>query len=80
MLVTEEEQGGEEYANTFRDLEVCGMYTGASLVAQSIKNSPAVQETGAPSLGPEDPLEKEMECVRREKRREDEMSLMVKSL
>ena len=50
------------------------MHTGASLVAQSVKNSPAVQETGAPPLGPEAPLEKEMECVRRrEKRREDEM-------
>ena len=34
--------------------------TGASLVAQSVKNLPAVQETGLPSLGQEDPLEKEM--------------------
>ena len=32
----------------------------ASLVAQSVKNLPAVQETGLPSLGREDPLEKEM--------------------
>ena len=32
----------------------------ASLVAQSVKNLPAVQETRARSLGWEDPLEKEM--------------------
>ena len=31
-----------------------------SLVAQSVKNLPAVQETRVPSLGWEDPLEKEM--------------------
>ena len=33
---------------------------GASLVAQSVKNLPAVQETRVQSLGWEDPLEKEM--------------------
>ena len=32
----------------------------ASLVAQSVKNLPAVQETGVRSLGQEDSLEKEM--------------------
>ena len=32
----------------------------ASLEAQSVKNLPAVQETGVRSLGWEDPLEKEM--------------------
>ena len=32
----------------------------ASLVAQSVKNLPAVQETQVRSLGREDPLEKEM--------------------
>ena len=32
----------------------------ASLVAQSVKNPPAMQETQVPSLGPEDPLEKGM--------------------
>ena len=32
----------------------------ASLVAQSVKNLPAVQETRVRSLGWEDPLEKEM--------------------
>ena len=30
----------------------------ASLVAQLVKNPPAVQETGVPPLGWEDPLEK----------------------
>ena len=33
---------------------------GASLVAQSIKNLPAMQETRVQSLGQEDPLEKGM--------------------
>ena len=33
---------------------------GASLVAQLVKNLPAVQETWVQSLGQEDPLEKEM--------------------
>ena len=32
----------------------------ASLVAQMVKNPPAMQETWVQSLGPEDPLEKEM--------------------
>ena len=30
------------------------------MVAQTVKNSPAMQEARAPSLGWEDPLEKEM--------------------
>ena len=34
---------------------------GASLVAQIIKNLPAMQETWVQSLGREDPLEKRME-------------------
>ena len=34
--------------------------TGASLVAQMVKNLPAMQETWVPSLGWEDPLEKGM--------------------
>ena len=33
---------------------------GASLVAQSVQNLPAVQETQVQSLGWEDPLEEEM--------------------
>ena len=36
------------------------MVARASLVAQSVKNLPAVQETGVRSLDWEDPLEKEM--------------------
>ena len=32
----------------------------ASLVAQTVKNPPAMQETQVQSLGQEDPLEKEM--------------------
>ena len=35
-------------------------FTGASLVAQLVKNLPAVQEIRVRSLGWEDPLEKEM--------------------
>ena len=38
-----------------------GKYIQASLVAQTVKNLPAVQETWVRSLGWEDPLEKEME-------------------
>ena len=34
-------------------------FTGASLVAQLVKNPPAMQETWIQSLGWEDPLEKE---------------------
>ena len=33
---------------------------GSSLIAQSVKNLPVVQETWVRSLGQEDPLEKEM--------------------
>ena len=32
----------------------------ASLVAETVKNLPAMRETWVPSLGQEDPLEKEM--------------------
>ena len=35
-------------------------YSWASLEAQLVKNPPAMRETWVPSLGPEDPLEKEM--------------------
>ena len=35
-------------------------YSWASLVAQTVKCLPAMQETWVPSLGWEDPLEKEM--------------------
>ena len=36
------------------------LYKGVFLVAQMVKNSPAMQETWVRSLGQEDPLEKEM--------------------
>ena len=36
------------------------LYTGASLVAQLVKNLPAMQETCIQSLGQENPLEKGM--------------------
>ena len=36
------------------------IYSGASLVAQTVKNLPAMQETWVQSLGQEDPLEKGM--------------------
>ena len=35
-------------------------FLGVSLVAQMVKNLPAMQETWVPSLGQEDILEKEM--------------------
>ena len=35
-------------------------FYGASLVAQMVKNMPAMRETWVPSLGWEDPLEKGM--------------------
>jgi len=35
-------------------------YSGASLIAQSVKNLPEMQETWVQSLGQEDPLENEM--------------------
>ena len=43
-----------------REFELFPLYW-ASLVAQMVKNVPWVQESWAPSLGWEDPLEKEME-------------------
>ena len=39
--------------------EFHGLYSSASLVAQKVKNLPAVQQTWDQSLGQEDPLEKE---------------------
>ena len=37
-----------------------GKVTGVSLVAQTVKNLPAMQDTQVQSLAQEDPLEKEM--------------------
>ena len=42
------------------DREESNQATRLSLVAQLVKNPPAVQETKLPSLGGENPLEKEM--------------------
>ena len=42
----------------FRDARICRPR--ASLVAQMVKTLPAMQETQVRSLGPEDPLEKDM--------------------
>ena len=41
-------------------IDTCYLPLWASLVAQSIKNPPAMQETQVGSLGQEDPLEKGM--------------------
>ena len=38
-------------------------FNGASLMAQMVKNLPAVQETWVQSLAQEDPLEKEMASI-----------------
>ena len=38
-------------------------YQGASLVAQMVKNPPAMWETWVQSLGWEDPLEEEYSCL-----------------
>ena len=46
--------GGKEKRNAY-----LSSY-GASLVAQAVRNLPAVQETRVPSLSQEDPLEKGM--------------------
>ena len=40
-------------------IQLCAIYR-ASLVAQKVKNLPAMRETWVQSLGGEDPLEKEM--------------------
>ena len=45
---------------TLTDLIYYLHYFWASLIDHSVKNLPAVQETWIPSLGWEDPLEKEM--------------------
>ena len=43
-----------------RENKTTSDYLRASLETQMVKRLPAVQETGLPSLGREDPLEKEM--------------------
>ena len=41
-------------------MELFTLHTKTSLVAQMVKNLPAIQQTQVPSLGQEDPLEKGM--------------------
>ena len=54
----EEAQAGIKIAG--RNINNLRYADGASLVAQSVKSLPTVQETWVQSLGGEDPLEKEM--------------------
>ena len=49
-----------QLSQTEKDKYLGGWCYGSSLVAQMVKNLPAMQETGVRSLGQEDPLEKEM--------------------
>ena len=57
-------QLGDRVFNTLLNIRIReiiqGVRTQASLVVQSVKNLPAVQETSVRFLGREDPLEKEM--------------------
>ena len=58
-------EGGSGRRITCSGLEILsfissGQFIGASLVAQLVKNQPAMQEIQVQSLGGEDPLEKEM--------------------
>ena len=48
------------YSGTMRYLSPLFLFVGASLVAQMVKNLPAMQETWVRFLGWEDPLEKGM--------------------
>ena len=45
-----------------KDFEIRPRFPRASLVAQTVKNLPAMQETRVQSLGQEDPPKKEMEA------------------
>ena len=49
----------EIYIFTYRDrcIYICMSYKQTSLVAQTVKNPPSMQETWVPSLGFQDPLE-----------------------
>ena len=61
ILYQQSQQGSPALFHSFYRLVIfyC-VYIWASLVAQMVKNLPAVQEIWVPSLGREDPLEKEM--------------------
>ena len=48
----------DEWINKMRPLHIMGYYMVAQMVAQLVKNPPAMQETLVQSLGQEYPLEK----------------------
>ena len=52
---------GIQHSDSYIHVRVCVYYiNGASLLAQTVKNPPAMQEKQVQSLGWEDPLEEEM--------------------
>ena len=57
-LLNQKPQGWGLGVCMFRSLQFCDLCLRASLVAQLVKNPPAIQETPVPFLGKEDPLEK----------------------
>ena len=50
----------QKLSKSFGDFMAALLHRRASLVAQTVKNLPTMQEVSAQSLGREDPLEKEM--------------------
>ena len=52
-------EGASVFTKQFKDI-IEGILSWASVVAQTVKNPPAMQETWVSSLGWEDPLEKGM--------------------
>ena len=56
----EEYQNRGSYLAEWSGLRMANEKSGASFIAQSVKNPHAIQETQIRSLGWEDPLEKEM--------------------
>ena len=60
MLYTTLTEKGESPHDQFKNkcLTKFNTYSGASLIAQLVKNPPAMQETPVQFLGQEDPLEK----------------------
>ena len=62
LALTTVNTAGEKRERVFcRAFIVSVIFIGASLVAQLVKNLPAMQETRVQSLGQEDTLEEEME-------------------
>ena len=55
---------GIQHSDSYIHVRVCVYYiNGASLLAQTVKNLPAMQETWVQSLGWEDPLEKKEKAM-----------------